>query len=126
MGIVHRGTLKMNAAKKLQWNTFRNTFEAVKMFERGVKRVRARRTPAEGLPSPDRRRYSMSAAAAMKSHAPGWQLRMLAASGGGAIGARDSGVDTDATLSELSNALRAAVAQHLSDPSWMPKLHAFR
>jgi hypothetical protein len=126
MGIVHRGILKMSTTKKQQWNTFRYTFEAVKMFERGAKRMKAKRVSAEGLPSPDRRRYSMSAAAAMKSHAPGWQLRMLAASGGGTIGARDSGVDTDATLSELSNALRAAVAQHLADPSWMPKLHAFR
>ena len=128
MGHVHHRTLVKKSGRK-SWRTFQNTFEAVKGVEEEHKGRRAssgnRRVSTEGMPSPEHRAFPASAAAGLQSHGSGWQLRMLAAPGG-IPGAADSGGDSEATLSELSNALRSAVAQNLSDPDWMPKLHAFR
>jgi len=60
--------------------------------------------------------YALTREAA-KGHEPAWQLRMLTSCESGEAGSADS----DASLSELANALRSGVSQHLADPDWVLK-----
>jgi len=110
--------------KTAPWRKLRNAFASVSDLGPGAtKKILGRsRVSGENLPSPDFVRRVSSAVDAQKGHEPAWQLRMLTSCEGGEAGSADS----DASLSELANALRSGVSQNLADPDWLSRLHAFR
>jgi hypothetical protein len=111
--------------KSAPWRKLRNVFLSVAdVGGAGATKKNAGRSRVSGenMPSPEFIRQVSSTIDAQKEHEPGWQLRMLASSEDG----DSSNADLNASLSELANALRSGVSQHLANPDWLPKLHAFR